>query len=860
MTRQTFDIPRAAEFLELRALQAQTGVSAESFADVIAKELLDNALDASETAGVVPDIEFAASRADGLLRITVADNGPGMSREVVERILNFGNLVSDKATYRSPTRGAQGNAWKTVLGIPFALGVSAPIVVEAQGVRHDLAVSIDPGGNVLVRHDRAESPRIAGTAVTVPLPDRLTLRPWLEDFAAINPHATFTSPAKGGLRTEPVSYKATAPDGWRKPLPGDPSSPWWYDAAALRKLVFAHIGAARRGGRDLPLGEFIREFAGLSSTAKAKAVATYIPAIRYLSDFEKHPDLVVNLLAAMQAQAKRPKPAILGRVGEDHLLAHLRREYGVERHWYRHREVDVDGIPWAIEVVVAETLNPGRVLWATNYSPAFREPLAHASLAAGEVRSTGAASWLRLTDAYPDDDNGRLRAAIVHVACAAPEFVDKGKSVLNVPTAVADAVAAALHGATRELHQEARRAQRDALAAAKAREQRRKPVEKTTLKDAVFAVIDDAVAHESHGGTIPFPTRNLFYSARKLIQQHTDAELKYGYFRDALVVEWEREHGPIPGHYREPRGELREPHGGERIELGSREVADYVIPPYRYNKILYVEKEGFNPVFEAARLHERYDMAIATGKGQPVLAIRELFARAEAADTEIKLLVLHDADDAGYSIARTMAEETARMPDYRVEVIDLGLTVADAIRLGLQTEKYTRRKELHWWMPERLTEQEMAWFGGRRLTPSWQQRAQWECTRVELNALGPGLVAYIEEGLQRHGATAKVIPPQDHITSRAKAAFAAQVDKLVEDTLAEIIDLPALQHAIRTELRELVLLDDITPLDITEAFERSRNQAWDDVVSVRVGKRIDASGLDVRAHIVELLAERNTDG
>jgi DNA topoisomerase VI subunit B len=218
LVRETFDTSRAAEFLERRALQAQTGQRAERFGDVIAKELLDNALDAAETAGVAPEIEVRVTAAG---EISVGDNGCGMPASVVERILNFDVLVSDKAAYRSPTRGLQGNAFKTVLGIPYALGVTEPVVIEAQGVRHEVAVSIDPGGNVVVRHDRSASPRTTGTAVTVPLPvyTEVDAAGWVEKFAALNPHATLVVLDERAEADGPQIYKPTVGGSWSKPVP-----------------------------------------------------------------------------------------------------------------------------------------------------------------------------------------------------------------------------------------------------------------------------------------------------------------------------------------------------------------------------------------------------------------------------------------------------------------------------------------------------------------------------------------------------------------------------------------------------------------------------------------------------------------
>jgi len=110
--RTVFAAPRAAEFLEQRALQAQTGRHSGQFGDVVIKELLDNALDAAESAGVSPRIEVSAVTAANLLFVTVVDNGAGIAPDVVEMITDFNVLASDKAAYRSPTRGLQGNAFK----------------------------------------------------------------------------------------------------------------------------------------------------------------------------------------------------------------------------------------------------------------------------------------------------------------------------------------------------------------------------------------------------------------------------------------------------------------------------------------------------------------------------------------------------------------------------------------------------------------------------------------------------------------------------------------------------------------------------------------------------------------------------
>ncbi|HWS93777.1 MAG TPA: hypothetical protein VN255_15270 [Mycobacterium sp.] len=197
--RTVFATPRAAEFLELRALQAQTGQPVDAFGDVVVKELLDNALDGAETARRPPVIEIHTRTDNGVTFIAVSDNGAGIAPTTVIDLCDFNMLVSDKARYRGPARGAQGNALKTLLGIPFALDVTEPVVIESAGVRHELRVTVDRVGDVIVTHETTDSDRVVGTSVTVPVPSNLAIhgRRWAYAAALVNPHAAITANDRG---------------------------------------------------------------------------------------------------------------------------------------------------------------------------------------------------------------------------------------------------------------------------------------------------------------------------------------------------------------------------------------------------------------------------------------------------------------------------------------------------------------------------------------------------------------------------------------------------------------------------------------------------------------------------------------
>jgi hypothetical protein len=667
LERRTFSVSRAADFLEARALVSQTGQPEHRFGDVVIKELLDNALDACETAGVQPEITVTAETDGNVQRVTIADNGNGIPAEVVVRILDYSTLTSDKALYRSPCRGAQGNALKTIIGIPYALGVVQPVTVEARGVRHIITVGLDPAGNVAVRHDREQPPRATGTAFTVPLPVGLDLdvAGWVDGYALVNPHASFTlaEHAHGDGDEDPEIYKATAGDGWRKPVPTDPTSPWWYDTAAFTKLA-ASLAVL---GDDRPLGEFTKEFRGLSGTVKRKTVAASVPGIRRVRDLAEHPAACGPLLEAMQAASAEPNVSILGQVPEQHYRELLDELYGADRFWYRHGGIVHDGIAWHLEVAIADTLYPGGIVWATNYAVSFGDPLGGTSLNTTEVSAYGAESFLSFCDAAPSYSNDHLCAAVVHVTCAAPVPLDKGKTRLDVPAAVAEVFARVLWQAGKDLYREKRQADRADRAERRAADEARRAAarSKMTKKEAVFAVIPEAVRQQRDGTDLPFSAHSLFYKIRPLFLQLLPGEsLTASYCEQTLIPAHEREHGPIAGMYREPRGELHEPHdpdGLRTIPLGTREVAAYVPPAWTYDTILVVEKAGLWPVLEAARIADRYDMAIVTSEGFAAEAPRDLLAELHSRDMTI--FVLHDADHPGYNIARTRRDRTnARSP------------------------------------------------------------------------------------------------------------------------------------------------------------------------------------------------------
>jgi hypothetical protein len=178
----------------------------------------------------------------------------------VRKILDYNVRVSDKAAYRSPTRGAQGNALKTVIGIPYALGSHEPLVVEAQGASHRIKTWVDPAGTVHFDYASAEMLLEAGgTTVSLEMPSGRMVDEdnylaqdfdplhWVRSFAAFNPHATVSYQAKSDGSEDAEIYKSTYEGPFKKYVPSQPTSPHWYSVESLKVLVFSHIAHARKG-------------------------------------------------------------------------------------------------------------------------------------------------------------------------------------------------------------------------------------------------------------------------------------------------------------------------------------------------------------------------------------------------------------------------------------------------------------------------------------------------------------------------------------------------------------------------------------------------------------------------------------
>jgi len=850
LERTHFNISRAAEYFDPKELQAQTGQPVSKFGEVVLKELIDNALDACESSGIEPVINIGVAIVGIKMLVCVSDNGAGISEKVIDSILDFDTRTSDKAAYKAPTRGAQGNAFKTIIGIPHALG-GGSVAIESKGLRHEITATATPAGTIDINRAVSTIADRVGTAVYIEMPWRECRAYWYaRAAAAFNPHAilkisTFEDfealkvsmvNLDQELSESDVFYNRLA--NCNKIMPNEPTSAHWYDRGDFNKLVYMQ-GAQH----DIPIGIFVRQFRGLSSTGKAKSITNKMP-FKLVSDIYQDSIAIESMRLDMQGESKPLQPKGLGAIGDTNLLE---RFCIYERHWYKQVSGMIDNVPYVFEILIAESEIEAGYYFGVNHSPTFGDFLRQCRIQTGELNGVG------ITGALADIVDNDQHIVVVHLIGIGLSFLDRGKSNLSPPPEMIENIAGAVWHAVKVLHKEHKATLKDAARAGRDRNARLKASEnKTSIKDAVFMALATAIQAATDIGRLPANVRNLFYKVRDAIQDYTQKELDYGYFSQDILIQYWQEFGRNKLIYNDPRGVLYAPHSESVLQLGSLEVDEFLFPEHEYNKVLYIEKKGLWHTIKAANLHKKYDMAVIAGEGYASEAIRVLLEKAQAGQ-DYTIFVLHDADPDGYNIARTIADSTKRMPDHNIEVIDLGLNIQDAIDMQLSSETFTRKKELVKNLD--FNEIECQYFGGR-LQLSGTKKS-WICKRVELNAMSARqLVDYVDTGISRaidaQSLDKKVIPPETVLTDKANELFKHDLDAKVDQAISRLLKVVNL----KAQLLKIVggVFDDQQFIPaVNEYLANNELKTWGASMQVIVDDKLAALNDEVEEKITELV-------
>jgi hypothetical protein len=354
-------------------------------------------------------------------------------------------------------------------------------------------------------------------------------------------------------------------------------------------------------------------------------------------------------------------------------------------------------------------------------------------------------------------------------------------------------------------------------------------------------ILPAAYQHASGGGKYSVGKRQLYYASREEFKQWTGREISANYFSNTLLVQFINRHPDIVCDWKitaDPRGTLTIPnsHHDEQIPCGTLaieehlEAADKAVNPLkfeqlpmewpslrhgeRYKGVLYIEKEGFEPQLQEAKIAERYDLAIVSCKGQSVVAARHFVDEVCRIDGGVPLYVVHDFDKAGFEISQRLttvsqwAEEKDRVT-YRfqneINVTDLGLRLADVeeYRLGSETVEFKGN------------------FAPDSIATTEEQQFLRSNRRVELNAFtSPQFIEWLEAKLREHGLGDRLIPGNEVLEAAYRRAIAAADINLAIDKVAKDARRSAKEAKVPKNLKR----------QLQKAMDQQPDEAWDRVL------------------------------
>lgn len=378
---------------------------------------------------------------------------------------------------------------------------------------------------------------------------------------------------------------------------------------------------------------------------------------------------------------------------------------------------------------------------------------------------------------------------------------------------IADDLRKCLKGSMREWTKQRKAEKRDERAYYGRRYMYSQRVSFTSVAAGIFS---EAYKHASGNGAFPVSKRQMYYASRDLFRKATGRAMEKQATCDSLLLRFMNKNPARTASWKitaDPRGTLLIPNTWQetRIPCGTLDVGDHlraiaserfgtverlpsvprewpsVAPGQRYRAVLYIEKEGFEPLLRQARIAERFEIAVMSCKGQSVVAARKFVDEVCRVDGGVPLFVVHDFDLHGFFIGARLtsvsaeAEEQGRVA-YRfrnkINVTDFGLRLTDAQKYELVDEECKPPEHID--ADLGCTQEEKDFLRSGR--------------RIELNAFSsPQFIEWLEGKLRDAGITERMLPDDDVldaayrealITARVNAAIRSVHRRAVEDARA----------------------------------------------------------------------------
>jgi len=319
------------------------------------KEAVDNALDACEEAGILPDIRVRVVELDQhIYRVAVEDNGPGILENQIARI--FGKLLYGSKFHKlAQSRGQQGMGISAAgMYAQLTTGKSLHVTSRVKGERTatELYVSVDTTRNRPRMHGkkRIKWDRPHGTLIEAEMEGRYqkgahSIEMYLKQTALANPHARFRFDGPHG---EAIAWRRKTRDLPPPPVEIKPHP----RGVELGRLIQMLNATTSRNLLKFLQSEFSR--VGPKTAREIIATAGRNLSERSLPKRIAHAQANALYRAIRKVPVSAPRTDCLVPIGETRLLEGMKKEIDADFRIVRTRPPAVyRGNPFQVEVGIA---------------------------------------------------------------------------------------------------------------------------------------------------------------------------------------------------------------------------------------------------------------------------------------------------------------------------------------------------------------------------------------------------------------------------------------------------------------------------------------------------------------------------
>ena len=648
------------------------GISKEYWDFVIFKELVDNALDAIEP---VADKNVYINIDTKDKRLQIFDNGKGISIETINDIYDFSYFVSKNRDYITPSRGKQGNGLKTIISICYLMGyrllwhTSEGSVIE--NIIDDTEIQ---DGRVLfqtIQHGNSmcKGIEIAGYKnVNNPVKEKN-----IQKFFMCNQDVSFYYTYDNILNVLNAKLSAVNRSG--------NTSISFYDIKAFKDYIL------KTQDDNITYKKFLKMFGSRVSDAssiKGKIKDIDFNSNEFIEDFIK-----------LKSLQNSKKYTIL----KSHMIG---LKYSLNTEILMQSDKNTNEIktyvPCIIEFDVEKVdLKNDKRYYAEctcfinntiSYDDSWSIVFDEGFYDLGMRTCHSSKNLAGLLENYND------YRFVFHFISPYFIFKDAGKTEIDITSIITDLA--------KEL--------RKALVKEKKRYDSsiEKPIQNT---DLLRPYMDDAFSLASTNGKYAITARQMWYKIREISGAPDEA---YTAFTQTVLTEWINNHPEYEDKINfANRGVFYI--GDKQDGLGTANVRNFINNigkasntfncyggvsdnvyiddnfnvEYKYDKVLYIEKTGFDDIFKAEKIGEKYHMIIVSGQGFATRAAKTILHALQ--NKGLKLYCMHDLDISGVNIFKSFQTTNDKF-EHPIDIEDLGITIEDVYRYNIQPEQVEKGK------------------------------------------------------------------------------------------------------------------------------------------------------------------------